>query len=549
MTKTCLGIDIGKNHLKLVLMKGETVLKCATVQMPDGLYKDGRVVSVESMGELLRNAMKEHRMHCKDAAIILPPDACYLRNITMPEMDRNQMMYNIPFEFKDYITEELKDYAFDYVEHAKTEQGIDILAAAVSLKTIEDMRLIVRKAGLRLSIAIPEVTACEAVMYRYLKDHPELEKEKEYGILDVGSTTSSLMIFNGYHQIATRTVDLGIERAEELLADAKNIDIHLAHTWLMTNHEDCVHSDVCQDAFAQISIEIMRALNFYRFSNPSSNLDEIMVCGNDVIAETIKQRLQENVEANVVDAGCLLQGMSSFGEEKVSSVYLQAVGVALNAGITTKDKLINVAYAGVEKKRYAIAVPALIAILVGATAFGKFAVADRLLEVSRQKSQTADVQEQVEAATEYIANAGDIEEEYAHYTYQGYTSDELLYVDRAQVLELMKEVVNSNVKVGSWSLEGNQLTLPVTGNTLADINALLQELEEKDIVDYCTMSTAVTKSAETGTSQASDEVTGQITVYLQTASSDETKSSAEADGTSESAGTDDTQQTTGGTDE
>lgn len=39
MAKSCLGIDIGKDQMKLVLMKGENIVKTASVQMPEGLLK------------------------------------------------------------------------------------------------------------------------------------------------------------------------------------------------------------------------------------------------------------------------------------------------------------------------------------------------------------------------------------------------------------------------------------------------------------------------------------------------------------------------------
>ena len=58
MAKSCLGIDIGKDQLKLVLMKGETIQKAVSVQMPEGLLKEGRIVSVETTGELIRKTMK-----------------------------------------------------------------------------------------------------------------------------------------------------------------------------------------------------------------------------------------------------------------------------------------------------------------------------------------------------------------------------------------------------------------------------------------------------------------------------------------------------------
>ena len=62
MAKSCLGIDIGKDQMKLVLMKGENIVKTASVQMPEGLLKDGRIVSVETTGELIRKTMKENKI-------------------------------------------------------------------------------------------------------------------------------------------------------------------------------------------------------------------------------------------------------------------------------------------------------------------------------------------------------------------------------------------------------------------------------------------------------------------------------------------------------
>ncbi len=523
MTKTCLGIDIGKTQMKLALIKGETVLKCATVQMPEGLYKDGKIVSVESMGELLRDTMKKNNMRCKEAAVILPSQACYLRNTTMPNMTEEQMRYNLPYEFRDFITDELRDYAFDYVEHARTEEGINVLGIAASIKTICDLRLAVRKAGLRLKVVSHEVMACEALLFRYLRDHSLPEDNKEYAILDLGSNTSKLMIFTGHCHQVTRSVDMGMEHVEERIADAYNIDIHLAHTWLLTNHEDCVHSEACQEAFSQISIEIMRALNFYRFSNPDSNLTEIMVCGNNEATEAVKVSLRENLDAEIMDAACLLEGMEARGGEEISSLYLQAVGVGLNGNIKSEEKLVNLADAGVEKKHYALAVPALVLIVLGAGALGKFGVADRLIKVSYEQSQTAAVQAQIDEANEYIASLGDLQDIYAHYTYQGFTQDEIKCMNRPEVMELLKKVVFPKAIVSNWSLDGDQLTLPVQRASLAEINSLVQDLEANEIVDYCSVATAVTESERNsdGEVQGTDTVTGQITVYLKTDLSEE----------------------------
>ena len=565
MAKSCLGIDIGKDQLKLVLMKGETIQKTASVQMPEGLLKEGRIVSVETTGELIRKTMRENKIRCKEAAVVVSSGICFLRNVTMPEMTPDQLVYNLPYEFRDYITDELKKYTFDYSwgsgeaplkakklkktrkkkneekdENSENEEGserkeMELLAAAAPVEDIEDIRLMARKAGLKLTFAAPEVSACENLLHYKLKD--EQDKEKEYGILDLGSTSSRLLIFKGDRHQVTRVIERGMEQVEELLADYFHIDIHLAHTWLLANHEDCVNSDVCRDAFAQISVELMRALNFYQFSNPDSRLEDIWICGGGASIEAMRQSLKESLDVNIHDAGELLESMGGNHVSGTPALWLIAAGTALGRTARAAKKQINLALAGQKKKHYFVAIPAIGAIVAAAGFLGKVAVADRLVEMSVQQSLASDLQKQVDDVTDYIAGFGDLQQTYAHYTYQGLSVDELSYINRPKVLKLMKEVIFPKVTVSSWSLSGNQLTLPVTGENLSDINALVQQLEDEKLVDYCNVMTAVTDGNQE-TERAADKVTGQIVVYLADSTEDEESEAAAGDeaGSEESGG-------------
>lgn len=542
MAKSCLGIDIGKDQLKLVLMKGENIVKTASVQMPEGLLKDGRIVSVETTGELIRKTMKENKIRCKEAAVVVSSGICFLRNVTMPEMTAEQLVYNLPYEFRDYITDELKKYVFDYSwgsgeempkgkklkkaskkkkkeekpeeEENQKRNEMELLAAAAPLEVMDDLRLMTRKAGLKLTFAAPEVSACENLLHYKLRN--EQDKDKEYGILDLGSTSSRLFIFKGDRHQVTRVIERGMEQVEELLADNFHIDIHLAHTWLLANHEDCIHSEVCQDAFSQISVELMRALNFYQFSNPESRLEDIYICGGGASIATMRQSLEENLDVKIHEAGELLERMNGSGDE-ASSLWMLAAGTALGRTAHAPKKQINLALAGQKKKHYFVAIPAIGAIVVAAGVIGKVAVADRLVKMSEAQSAASELQKQVDDITAYIDSFGDLQETYAHYTYQGLNADELSYLNRPEVLQLMKNVIFPKVTVSSWSVSGNQLTLPVTGENLSDINSLVQELEQIPIVDYCNVMTAVTDSNSTdenGNPVSSDTVTGQIIVYL-----------------------------------
>ena len=542
MAKSCLGIDIGKDQLKLVLMKGETIQKAVSVQMPEGLLKEGRIVSVETTGELIRKTMKENKIRCKEAAVVVSSGICFLRNVTMPEMTADQLVYNLPYEFRDYITDELKKYVFDYswgsaeellkakkpkkqpkkkkgeekpdekAEDSEERRGeMELLAAAAPLEAIDDLRLMARKAGLKLTFAAPEVSACENLLHYKLKE--ESDKDKEYGILDLGSTSSRLLIFKGDRHQVTRIIERGMEQVEELLADSLHIDIHLAHTWLLTNHEDCVNSEVCQDAFSQISVELMRALNFYQFSNPDSRLEDIYICGGGASIESMRESLKENLDVTIHDASELMDGLGGGRISEVPSLWMLAAGTALGRTAKAPKKQINLALAGQKKKHYWVAVPAIGGIVMVAGVIGKVAVADRLVQMSEAQSAVSQMQQQVDDITAYIDSFGDLQETYAHYTYQGLTDDELSFLNRPEVLKLMTDIIFPKVMVSSWSVSGNQLSLPVTGENLSDINSLVQELEQEPIVDYCNVMTAVT-DGNTETEAAADKVTGQIVIYL-----------------------------------
>ena len=540
MAKSCLGIDIGKDQLKLVLMKGETIQKAVSVQMPEGLLKEGRIVSVETTGELIRKTMKENKIRCKEAAVVVSSGVCFLRNVTMPEMTADQLVYNLPYEFRDYITDELKKYVFDYswgsaeelpkakkpkkqpkkkkgeekpdekAEDSEERRGeMELLAAAAPLEAIDDLRLMARKAGLKLTFAAPEVSACENLLHYKLKE----ESDKEYGILDLGSTSSRLLIFKGDRHQVTRIIERGMEQVEELLADSLHIDIHLAHTWLLTNHEDCVNSEICQDAFSQISVELMRALNFYQFSNPDSRLEDIYICGGGASIESMRESLKENLDVTIHDASELMDGLGGGRVSEAPSLWMLAAGTALGRTAKVPKKQINLALAGQKKKHYWVAVPAIGGIVMVAGVIGKVAVADRLVQMSEAQSAVSQMQQQVDDITAYIDSFGDLQETYAHYTYQGLTGDELSFLNRPEVLKLMTDIIFPKVMVSSWSVSGNQLSLPVTGENLSDINSLVQELEQEPIVDYCNVMTAVT-DGNTEAEAAADKVTGQIVIYL-----------------------------------
>ncbi len=343
MAKTYLGIDIGHDMLKLALVKGGAVKKTATAPMPLNLLREGRVTSPDSMGELLAQLMKESHIRASQAAVILSSDISYLRTTSMPRMNAEQLAINIPYEFSDYITGELKSYLFDYAvvpdlpgeegqqpaaEEEGTENGeapLQLLVAAVQEDAMTELRQALRKAGMKLAKAAPAECAFLSIIREY--EAKSAEKDAEYCILDLGYRSIRMYMFHGPRHITTRALEIGLSSLIDIIAENKGVDTHLAHTYLLNNFEDCQNADYCRAAYDNISVELMRALNFYRFSNPNSQINCVWLSGGGAEILPLRQTIADTLGIEIRTADQLLRGGGQLDD---GFNFVQAIGITMD---------------------------------------------------------------------------------------------------------------------------------------------------------------------------------------------------------------------------
>jgi hypothetical protein len=179
-------------------------------------------------------------------------------------------------------------------------------------------------------------------------------------------------------------------------------------------------------------------------------------------------------------------------------------------------RVINLATIGEKKMRVGIAIPAIILIIVAAAVFSKFLVIDRFAEVTAARQVVYDLQSKLDAGYKELADYDDLAELYAHYTYSGFTNEELNRTDRADVLNLIRNMILPYAEVNSWSVTGNQLTVEMTGDSLQQINLIVQQLEQQDLVDFCTVNTANTDDNTRGNNTAEEFsfVKARVIAYL-----------------------------------
>ena len=341
-SKTYLGIDIGHSMLKLALVSKGIIRKTVLKEMPEKLMIDGRIVSIEAMGELIRTTMKENGIRARDAALILSAGQAYVKNAVLPRMTEEQLRVNLPYEFRDYISEDLKQYTYDYAmlsypgesvrsdtEEEASDRNMEVLAAAIQTELLESLRSMVRKAGLKLAKAAPEVSAYMPLIRaeRRRQGIPETSYEDEYCILDVGYRAIRMYMFRGDRLQVTRSLENGLDHVAGAIAEFYNVDEHLGHTYMITDHDNCLEKEAAQNVFSNIAIELMRAVNFYRFSNPDSQLTDLWMCGGGARIPGLVQQIRETLDLNIYNGADLLPANPASDD---AVMFVQACGIAMD---------------------------------------------------------------------------------------------------------------------------------------------------------------------------------------------------------------------------
>ena len=345
MAKKILGIDVGHDTLKLALINGKTVEKVVSAPLPLNLIQNNKVVSEEAMGEFLRDTMKENGIRCGLAAYVFQNENIYARIIKMPKMTADQLRVNLPYEFSDFISDEPQKYVYDYAmlpgeelrssspqdpnippdlaadtgeEPEEDTDSMSLMAVAVQKEILESVRRFTKKAGLKLVKAAPTMSAFISLI------RENGDPDKEYCVLDLGHRAIRMHIFKGERYEVTRTLDVGLSVLDDVIAENLNVDVHLAHTYLLSNYENCQYSEYCRSAYDNITMELVRALNFYRFSNPDSNLEDVYLAGGGMQNDSLREVIRQSLDLNVHHARELLP--PSMSREGISS-FVQAIGI------------------------------------------------------------------------------------------------------------------------------------------------------------------------------------------------------------------------------
>ncbi|MEE0955963.1 MAG: pilus assembly protein PilM [Eubacterium sp.] len=328
MAKNMIGIDIGSSRIKAAFLSGNSLKFCVSEAAPDNLVKNGGIVSWDAMADELRNLIRKTGIRGKAAAIAMPSDEVYIRQTDLPLMTIQQLKVNLPYEFHDYITEDMDKYVYDYSVAGIEDKTMHLTAVAAGKALVGNYMDMCRRAKMDLKVLAPAVFALKNIVENFEKLQGIKKGSRDYAFLDLGNANIKVHFFTRGQYEVTRIMDIGLQSLVDKLAEVKGNDPHIARIELEQKQSELEGLPEITDLYDTMAVQVMRVLNFYNFNNPSNNIDTLYYYGGGAYIPKLLETIHETVQLPMEKAGVLLPE-SLCGEEGFELLGLQAIGIAM----------------------------------------------------------------------------------------------------------------------------------------------------------------------------------------------------------------------------
>jgi len=274
MAQKIIGIDIGSDNLKLAVCAGGIVKKAAVARFPEDLIMEGKVTSVPALVDFLKTTMKSNHITPGPCAMVIPSQMVISHRFTTPPVSDSELRMNLPFEFKDFIGKDEGDYLYDYSITDANDHELSVYACAVRKSVMDEFFNTFKKAGLTLKIACP----VEMAWLNLIRRKPELPSK--LCIVDIGHSSTRVSIFADGKFVMGKNIEKGGALFDETIVSTHNLDRYEARARKETNTDNVLAESACQESYQDLTVEIMKVLNFYAYSDTSEGgLKHLYYCG------------------------------------------------------------------------------------------------------------------------------------------------------------------------------------------------------------------------------------------------------------------------------
>ena len=284
------GLDLSDLSMKAVWLdrtgRQDSIVSFGTVALPVGSVIDGEIMDPEAVRNAIINLLQKSgpkKLKTRKVICSLPETKAFLRIISLPLMDKDEVREAIKWEIEANIPLTLDQVYYDWqildLNLTREKGKMSILVVAVARSGVDQFQAVLESAGLEvLGLETESIAQARSLL-------PEKNEERTTLIVDIGDRRTSFLIAVGSTPCFTSSVPLSSQMITDAISKSLQISFEEAEDIKIRQGLGslAMQSPVLKAALPvleSIAVEIEKSIDFYLNNlRYSENIDSIVLCG------------------------------------------------------------------------------------------------------------------------------------------------------------------------------------------------------------------------------------------------------------------------------
>jgi type IV pilus assembly protein PilM len=311
-TPPLIGVDISSTAVKMVELaddgRGGYKLEAYSMSpLAKDAMLDGNVSDLEKVADAIKLAWKLLGSRQKHLALALPAAAVISKKVLMnADLREEDMEAQVEAEANQYIPFPLDEVNIDFqvIGPAPSNPNeVEVLIAAARKEKIEDRVAAAEGAGLKVIVMDVENYATEAAYTLVASQLPNLGRGQVVMIVDIGASMMHVNVLHDNKSIYTREQTFGGGQLTQEIQ--RRFGLSLEESEIAKRKGGLPESydvEVLQPFVQSLSMEVVRALQFFTSSTQYNRVDHIVLAGGCAAIPAIDVMVQDRTKVNTLVA-------------------------------------------------------------------------------------------------------------------------------------------------------------------------------------------------------------------------------------------------------
>lgn len=304
------GLDLSDLSIKLIKLEKEgseeKIVSYGLMQLPNGAISDGEIKNKEQVVVAIKKLVATSgpkKIKTKKVICSLPETKAFLRIVSIPKMENNEIEEAVKWEMEANIPLPLDQVYYDWqiVDEVLPpgKNKTNLLVVAVSKVTIDEVIGIAELAGLEVvGLEIESIAQARSLLSKN-------DYTKTVLIVDIGDRRTSFSIAREGVPCFTSSVPLSGQSLSDVIAKGLGISFEEAEKIKIASGvglelKDNALFELVQPILENFSQEIERSIDFYLSGlGYSKAVDKIIICGGGANTKGLVPYLSKKLDREI----------------------------------------------------------------------------------------------------------------------------------------------------------------------------------------------------------------------------------------------------------